>query len=66
MLTFDFCFLFHQIIDSLETKEIINFVLKKLPDPINVDLAAFEVVNLYKLYTSSQRALCSWKINTSG
>ena len=27
----------------METKEIVGLVLKKLPDPVNVDLPAFEV-----------------------
>lgn len=31
-----------EIIDSLETKEIISMVLNKLPDPVNVDLPKFE------------------------
>ncbi|XP_029214585.2 dnaJ homolog subfamily C member 10-like [Acropora millepora] len=31
-----------EVIDSLETKEIVGLVLKKLPDPVNVDLPAFE------------------------
>lgn len=33
-----------QIIDSLETKEIVSMVLKKLPDPVTVDLPKFEVI----------------------
>ena len=36
---------FAQVIDSLETKEIVSLVLKKLPDPVTVDLSAFEVIN---------------------
>ncbi|KAK2560566.1 DnaJ-like protein subfamily C member 10 [Acropora cervicornis] len=33
-----------EVIDSLETKEIVGLVLKKLPDPVNVDLPAFEKI----------------------
>ncbi|KAJ7354834.1 DnaJ sub C member 10 [Desmophyllum pertusum] len=32
-----------EVIDSLDSKEIISMVLKKLPDPVNVDLTTFEV-----------------------
>ena len=42
-LPLSFCF-FQQIIDSLETKEIVSFALKKLPDPVNVDFQTFEVI----------------------
>jgi len=31
-----------EIIDSLDTKEIVGMVLNKLPDPVNVDLSKFE------------------------
>ena len=61
---------FAQVIDSLETKEIVSLVLKKLPDPVTVDLSAFEVMEnclfccMYELTVKNCQLI--WEHKTSG